>query len=110
MRSIKGLAAPGQLNLPALYQEIDVSRSGSVNLDKMHAYLLRMPGIFSSRDAEAIVDRISIDKSSINGFDLGRMENLFGLKKETRVKEFVEMKEVQEHSSPLRERGILASG
>lgn len=44
---------------------MDVSNSGYINIDKMHSYLLSLPGIFSSRDAEAIVDRIQKDKCSI---------------------------------------------
>lgn len=34
----------------------------------MHSYLLRMPVIFSYKDAENIVDWICKDKSSIRGF------------------------------------------
>jgi hypothetical protein len=47
-----------------------VSNSGFINIDKMHSYLLRLPGVFSSRDAEAIVDRLTKDKSSMRGFNL----------------------------------------
>jgi hypothetical protein len=32
-------------------------------MDKLHSYLLRLPGVFSNRDAESIIDRISVDKS-----------------------------------------------
>jgi hypothetical protein len=41
-----------------LFIALDTSRSGFINLDKLHSYLLRLPAIFSSRDAEAITDRI----------------------------------------------------
>ena len=56
---------------------IDTSRSGYINLDKLHAYLLRLPGIYSSRDAESILDRISKDKSSITGFTFHKFKKLF---------------------------------
>lgn len=49
---------------------MDVSNSGFINLDKMHSYLLRLPGVFLSRDAEAIVDRLQKDKNSMKGFSL----------------------------------------
>jgi hypothetical protein len=56
---------------------MDVSKSGYINIDKMHSYLLRLPGVFSSRDAEAIVDRIQVEKSSIKGFTMKQFINIF---------------------------------
>ena len=56
---------------------IDRNGSGYVNQDKMHSYLMRLPGVFSSRDAEAIVDRIQKDKTSIQGFNFCNFRKLF---------------------------------
>ena len=38
---------------------------------------MRMPGVFSSRDAEAVTDRISKDKSSVNGFTFNQFKKIF---------------------------------
>lgn len=43
----------------------------------MHSYLLRLPAVFSSRDADAIVDRIQKDKISISGFNFFDFKKLF---------------------------------
>ena len=56
---------------------MDSSKSGLINLDKMHSFLLRMPGVFSSRDSDAIVDRIQKDKTSISGFNFFDFKKLF---------------------------------
>ena len=52
------LFGEGGINYSKLFQDIDVSRSGYVNLDKLHSFLLKPPGVFSSIDAENIVNRI----------------------------------------------------
>jgi hypothetical protein len=54
-----------------------VSKSGNINLDKIHSYLLRLPGVFTSRDAEAIVNRVQIEKTSLLGFTFHEFERLF---------------------------------
>lgn len=53
------------IDFTSIFIEIDTSMSGLINYDKLHNYLVRLPCVFSSRDAEAIVDRIQKDKSSI---------------------------------------------
>lgn len=44
---------------------MDVSKSGNINLDKLHSYLLKLPGVFTSRDAENVVSRIKHDKNCV---------------------------------------------
>jgi len=48
----------------SLFDKIDISLSGFINQEKLHLYLIRLPGVFSSRDAEAIVDRVFQSKDS----------------------------------------------
>ena len=56
---------------------MDVNKSGHINLDKLHSYLLRLPAVFTSRDCEALVDRIQREKTSLRGFNLFEFQKLF---------------------------------
>ena len=77
MKTFKEKFGEVGLDYISLFQELDVSKSGFINLDKMHSHLLRLPGVFTSRDAEAIVDRLQRDKGSIRGFTLSEFKKLF---------------------------------
>jgi len=55
---ISQLSACREIDVEALYDNIDLSGSGAVLTEKLHRFLLRMPSVFSSSDAEAIADRI----------------------------------------------------
>ncbi|CDW77008.1 UNKNOWN [Stylonychia lemnae] len=81
-----------------LFIDLDSSLSGLINTDKMLTYLMRLPQVFSSRDAEAIVNRIQKDKTSICGFNFLDFKKLFQYKNQ--IAEPVIIREYQE-SIPL---------